>query len=69
MLVALNEMYGLVDSPLHMFKWPEPDQVKFEKAINKCLAHYGWLAKEALSKAAWLGNFIFSATCLNCQLA
>ena len=30
MLVALNEVYGLVDSPLHMFKWPEPDQVKLE---------------------------------------
>ena len=28
MLVALNEVYGLVDSPLHMFKWPEPDQVE-----------------------------------------
>lgn len=55
MLVALNEVYGLVDSPLHMFKWPEPDQVKFEKAINKCLAHYGWLAKEAFkqNRLAW----------------
>ena len=55
MLVALNEVYGLVDSPLHMFKCPEPDQVKFEKAINKCLAHYGWLAKEAFkqNRLAW----------------
>ena len=55
MLVALNEVYGLVDSPLHMFKWPEPDQVKFEKAINTCLAHYGWLAKEAFkqNRLAW----------------
>ena len=55
MLVALNEVYGLVDSPLHMFKWPEPDQVKFEKAINKCLANYGWLAKEAFkqNRLAW----------------
>ena len=55
MLVALNEVYGLVDSPLHMFKWPEPDQVEFEKAINKCLAHYGWLAKEAFKQncLAW----------------
>ena len=50
MLVALNEVYGLVGSPLHMFKWPEPDKVKFEKATNKCLTHHGWLAKEAFKQ-------------------
>ena len=44
----LAEMYRL--SRLEDYKWKPADQIKFQKAVEAFLAHYGWLAKHAMEQ-------------------
>ncbi|CAK9050796.1 Uncharacterized protein SCF082_LOCUS27961 [Durusdinium trenchii] len=44
----LAEMYRL--SRLEDYKWKPADQIKFQKAVEVFLAHYGWLAKHAMEQ-------------------
>jgi len=45
---SLNEMYKITDLPLLV--WPSDVQNKFEASVNAALAHYAFLAHNAMSK-------------------
>ena len=56
LLLALKEMYELLGK--EGFKWQTQEHAKFQAACEKCMKHYQWLAKEAVSKKEFLWSVV-----------
>lgn len=46
LMKALDDLYNCIDAPV--FVWPGDIQSKFKDASQRMLAHYSWLAKDAM---------------------
>ena len=56
LLLALKEMYELLGK--EGFKWQTQEHAQFQAACEKCMKHYQWLAKEAVSRKEFLWSVV-----------